>query len=126
MRLQARGVGQKNEGDGLGDLFGEGVVEDERVVTTLVGRHIVCPLGDRVRFAFADPLDGLESNRRQLLEGSGLLVAGASVRDCRRQVLVGIRAVGIGGRQAGAQLGRLARMLEEAKVHRLLMRLNAP
>lgn len=98
MRLQARRVCEKDESDGLGDLFGERIVEDKRVVPALVDRHIVCSLRDGVGLTLANPLDSLESNRRQLLDDRGLRIAGAGVRGCSGQVLVGIGTVRSGGR----------------------------
>lgn len=37
MRWEAGRVGQENQRQGLGDLFGEGVVEDKRVVSSFTG-----------------------------------------------------------------------------------------
>lgn len=75
--MEAGGVCQKDEGEGLGDLFGEGIVEDECVVTTLSSRYIICPLQHGVGFAFSNPFDRLETDSGQLLDYAGLLVAGA-------------------------------------------------
>ena len=125
MRLQSGRVGQKDEGDGLGDLLGEGIVEDERIVPGFLHRHIVRALRDPVGFTLAHPFDRLETDARQLLDHRRRLIAGTGVRGCRGQVLVGIGAVGIGGRKVGTQ-SRSAGVFEDAEVDRFLMRLDAP
>lgn len=99
MRLQTRRIGQKNEGEGLGDLFGECIVEHKCIGSPFVGRHLVGPLRDRIGLALANPFDRLQPNCRQLLNDRGLLIARAGVRRRRGQVLVGIGALGVGGRQ---------------------------
>lgn len=126
MRLQTGRVGQEHEGDGLGDLFGKGIVEDERVITRLGGRYIVSTLGDPIRLTLANPLDRLETNGCQLLDDGGLLVpGGARVGGRSGEVLGRVGALGIGGGQMRAQTG-LAGVLEDSKVYRLLVRLNTP
>jgi ABC-type nitrate/sulfonate/bicarbonate transport system permease component len=99
---QAGWVGEEDKCQGLGDLFREGIVKDERVIAALVVWHIVCSLGDLVRFAFAGPFDLFKTNARQLVDNSGLLVA-AGIRDCCGEVLGRIGALGIGGRESRAQ-----------------------
>lgn len=78
MRLQTGRIGQEYEGDSFGDLFGKGIVEDERVIARLAGRYIVSTLGDPIRLTLANPLDRLETNGSQLLDDGGLLVPGGA------------------------------------------------
>lgn len=54
-------------------------------------------------------------------------MSGASIQSGGWQVFIRVRAVRIGrGQIVGSQDGRMTRMLEDAKVERLPMRLNAP
>ena len=54
-------------------------------------------------------------------------MSGVSIQSGGWQVFIRVRTVRVGrGRIVGSQDGRMARMLEDAKVERLPMRLNAP
>jgi hypothetical protein len=126
MWLEASRIGEENKCQGLGDLLGERVIENERIIAPFAGRYIVCPLCDLVCLTLARPFDYFEPNSRQLLDNGRLLLPRAgSSRRCG-EVLGGIGALGIGGRNVGAQRRGLARVFEYAKVDRLLVRLNTP
>lgn len=126
MRRQAGRIGQEDQRQGLGYLFGEGVVEHQRVVAPLIERYIEGTLRNLVRLAFPCPFDGLQTNPGQLLDYGGLLLSRAG-RGCGcGEILGGIGALGIGGRDLRTQSRRLSGVFEDAEVDRLLVRLNTP
>ena len=122
-------VSQQHQGHGLGQLLGEGIVKYKRIIPTLVLRNIVASLSDLIGLTFADPLDLLQSDGRQLLDNRGMAAVMSPGGDGGRwQVLTGIVAVRIGGGYivTGAQDSGVAGMLEDAEIEGLFMRLNTP
>lgn len=73
-------ISEQHQGDRFGDLLGEGVVKDQRVVPTLIVRYIVGTLDDLVRFALANPSDLLEADTGQLFNDRGSRTSGSSGR----------------------------------------------
>lgn len=126
MWLKAGRIGEENKCQGLGDLFGECVIENEGIVAPFAERHIVGPLGNLVCLTLARPFDYFEPNSRQLLDNGRLLLPCAGSRRRCGEVLGGIGALGIGRRNMGAQTRGLAWVFEDAKVDGLLVRLNTP
>lgn len=123
MRLETGGISQEHEGDLFRDLLGKSIVEDERIVPRV--RNLVCALRNLVGFALAHPLDRFEANARQLVNNSGELVARSRSCGGRRKVLIRVGAMRVGGREMSAER-RLTGVLEDAKVDRFLVRLDAP
>lgn len=122
-------VSQQHQGHGLGQLLGEGIVKYKRIIPTLVLRNIVASLSDLIGLTFADPLDLLQSDGRQLLDNRGMAAVMSPGGDGGRwQVLTGIVAVRIGGGYivTGAQDSGVAGMLEDAEIEGLFMRLDTP
>lgn len=117
-------ISEQHQGDRFGELLGECVVKDQRVISPLVVRYIVGTLDDLVRFALANPLDLLEADTGQLFDDRG---SGASGSTGRRQVLARIGTVIVaGGMISRTEDTGMAWMLEDAKVERFLVRLNTP
>ena len=63
------GIGQKHEGDVLGKLFGEGIVEDKGIHASLVRRDVIGTLGDSAWLTCAVPRDWLQTYTLQFLGG---------------------------------------------------------
>jgi hypothetical protein len=90
MRLQAGRIGEKDKCHGLGELFGEGVVENKRVVAIFAGWYIVSALSDLVCLTLSGPFDCLQANSCQLVDDGGLLLSRAGSRCGCGEVLGGI------------------------------------
>ncbi|KAH8428956.1 uncharacterized protein LDX57_006629 [Aspergillus melleus] len=121
LRRQRRGVSEQDEGHGLGDLLGKGVVEDQRVVSALISGHVVGTFDDLFSLAFAEPADLLQAETSQSVEDGG---GGIRSRACGgRQVFGRIGAVRA---SVGAQDSGMAGVLEYSEIEGFLVRLNAP
>jgi hypothetical protein len=68
-------IGKKYKCCRFGDLLRERVVKNQGVVSPFIGQHIITPLCDLVRFAFAQPRDLLKANARQFVDDSGVEIA---------------------------------------------------
>jgi hypothetical protein len=89
-RLQARRISEEDKCQGLGDLFGEGVVENKRVITIFTKRYIVGALGNLVCLTLAGPFDRFQANSCQFIDDGGLLLPRAGSRCGCGEVLGGI------------------------------------
>jgi hypothetical protein len=126
LRWHTGRVRQQHKRRGLGDLFGEGVIEHEGVVSALLRRNVVRALGYAVGFAFPNPLDWLETDASEFINHDGRGLAGS------RGIFSGFYAIDLSGRRRSGERGgrgggmQLAGMLEDAKIQRLFMRLDTP
>lgn len=81
---------------------------------------------DLVCLTFPGPFDCFQADSCQFFDDGRLLLSCAGGCCGCGEVLGGIGTLRVGGGEMGTCSGRLARMLEDAKVDRFLMRLNAP